>query len=150
VLRPEDLLAEAEERAHLAVTLLPALRPAVDALLGRLSAELPALDRAVPSHGDFRIGHLLAARDGLTVIDFDAMCLADPALDVAAYVAGAEDPDGVLEPLLEGYGARPQTLDWYLATTTLMHAVGPFRRMDPQWPERVEATVRTAMEALNP
>ena len=58
----------------------------------------------------------------LAVVDFDEMCLAAPALDLATYAADVvrgRDADldavaEVLDGLLDGYGERPQALDWHL------------------------------------
>ena len=66
---------------------LPELRPRVEALLERLGRELPAGLALVPAHGDFHVDQLLVAGDGIAVVDFDEMCLAAPALDIASYAA---------------------------------------------------------------
>jgi Ser/Thr protein kinase RdoA (MazF antagonist) len=91
------------------------------------------------------------------LVDFNDMCLAPAALDVATYAAkvahGRPDddaPGAALDALLAGYGDRPEALDWYLATAILTRATHPFRRLVPNWPERVDGMVRTAMEAMNP
>jgi hypothetical protein len=86
------------------------------------------------------------------------MCAASPALDAATYasylVLGAP-PDLVpareaLELLLEGYGGRPNAIEWYLATSILRRAPRPFRYLEAHWPERVEAMVEAAEAALVP
>jgi hypothetical protein len=43
-----------------------------------------------------------------------------------------------------GYGERPEGLPWYLATMMLRRAPHPFRRFEPEWPDRIEAMVRAA------
>jgi Ser/Thr protein kinase RdoA (MazF antagonist) len=88
------------------------------------------------------------------VIDFDGLCRAAPALDLATYAADvargrASDVDAVhavLEPLLEGYGSRPDALDWHLGAAILGRAAHPFQRQLPGWPERVERMVAAAEE----
>ncbi len=90
----------------------------------------------------------------MAVIDFDQMCLAAPALDLATYAADVvrgRDSDvgavqAVLEPLLRGYGSRPASLDWHLAAAVLGRAAHPFQRQVPDWPQRVESTVAAAEE----
>jgi hypothetical protein len=54
----------------------------------------------------------------------------------------------VLDALVEGYGARPDGLDWHLATAVLIRASHPFHRQLPDWPERVEEQVATAETVL--
>jgi hypothetical protein len=88
----------------------------------------------------------------VAVVDFDQVCLAAPALDLATYAAdvvrGREtDLDAVgavLDRLLAGYGARPEAVDWHLAVAILGRAAHPFHRQLPHWPERVEAMLRAA------
>ena len=89
-------------------------------------------------------------------IDFDSLCLAPPALDLATYAADvvrgrptdAESLQDVLEPLLAGYGTRPEGLEWHLAAAILTRAAHPFHRQLPGWRERMEAMVSTAEATL--
>jgi aminoglycoside phosphotransferase (APT) family kinase protein len=90
------------------------------------------------------------------MIDFDEMTAAPPALDLATYAAhqlwgdegGLDAARAILDELVEGYGERPEGLDWYLAALILRRSSHPFRRMRPDWPQRVEAMVGAAEEAL--
>ncbi len=50
----------------------------------------------------------------------------------------------VLEPLLAGYGGRPDALGWHLSAAILGRAAHPFQRQFEHWPERVEAMVAAA------
>jgi hypothetical protein len=54
----------------------------------------------------------------------------------------------VSQPLLDGYGAAPPALDWFLAAVVLCRAPHPFHRFVPDWPERVEGMVATAEAVL--
>ena len=109
----------------------------------------------VTSHGDFHARQLLDGGDELSVTDFDAICLAPPALDLSTYAAhlirgdprDLEHANAALAALVAGYGAPPAALSWYLAATILVRAARPFRRFEPAWPERVEAIVRAAETA---
>jgi aminoglycoside phosphotransferase (APT) family kinase protein len=130
---------------------LPALAERVDALLERLGRELPHDLPLKPAHGDFHVDQLLVG-ETVAVVDFDQMCLAAPALDLATYAAdvvrGREgDLAGVgevLEPLLDGYGGRPDGLGWHLSAAILGRAAHPFHRQVDGWPERVAAMVAAA------
>jgi ATP-binding cassette subfamily B protein len=154
---PFQHLMAAERSAHLVATILPTVSGRVKALLRKLEAAMPLLDRFVPSHGDFNARQLLVRPDGLAVVDFDAMCLAPAALDPATYaghlVLGRPDDlaeaEEVLEELLEGYGDRPLGLPWYLATCILRRSPWPFRYLDEHWPERVEGMVTASEAALD-
>jgi Ser/Thr protein kinase RdoA (MazF antagonist) len=121
-----------------------------------LHATAPNGSAQAPTHGDFHVDQLLRVGDELVVIDFDEMCLAAPAFDLATYLADVVRGRGddlasiaaVREPLLHGYGARPPGLDWYLAAVVLTRAPHPFQRLLPGWPERVKRIVGVAEAVL--
>jgi hypothetical protein len=133
----------------------PGLGPRVERLVNRLWESLPD-GPPVPSHGDFHEGQLLCGDEAVAVIDLDEMTAAPPALDLATYAAHSlwgdegelEDARAILDELVEGYGERPEGLNWYLSALILRRASHPFRRMRTAWPERVAAMVSSAEEAL--
>jgi ATP-binding cassette subfamily B protein len=149
---PRDQLAAAASSGELVAAIQPKLRPRLRALLRELDEGAPSVDGFVPTHGDFNARQLLVTTDGLAVVDFDGMCLAPAALDLATYAAyvvlgGEHDLDEaseVLDELTEGYGDHPLGLSWYLATCILRRSPRPFRYLDEHWPERVEGMVRAA------
>jgi ATP-binding cassette, subfamily B, bacterial len=151
---PERHLRGAVRKGALIADVLPELRPRVEALLDRLARERPGDLPAAPAHGDFHVDQLLVS-DRVAVVDFDQMCLAAPALDVATYAAdvvrGREGDlaavGDVLEAFLSGYGPPPAALDWHLAVAILGRAAHPFHRQLPNWPDRVEAMLRAAEHA---
>jgi Phosphotransferase enzyme family len=154
-LPPARQHAVAAQFGEMVTAIAPHLGPRVKRLVERLHATLP--DAAeVPSHGDFHEGQLLFDGDAVAVIDLDEMTAAPRALDIATYAAHSlwgdegqlEDARAMLERLVEGYGERPPGLDWYLSALILRRASHPFRRMLPDWPERVAAMVGAAEEAL--
>jgi Ser/Thr protein kinase RdoA (MazF antagonist) len=155
--RPGDQLAAAAASARLVSRLVPRLSRRLEVLLADLERSTPDAGSLVPAHGDFHARQLLQGGDGLCVTDFDSMCLAPAALDLATYPAhlvrgGEDDLDearAVLVALVEGYGTEPQGLSWYLATGILRRGPRPFRFLDERWPERVEAMVDAA-EAVAP
>lgn len=64
------------------------LPPAHAEVARRVHAGVPSHgDVLAPAHRDLHDGQLLSARDGLVVLDFDLLCLADPLLDAANLVA---------------------------------------------------------------
>jgi aminoglycoside phosphotransferase (APT) family kinase protein len=136
--------------------LLPSLAPRLSYLLERLSRNVPDPGDPLLSHGDFHAGQLLETGGVFAVIDFDSMCVAPAALDIATYVAhtvrgdeGDLDRAGeVLARIIDGYGTTPDALRWYLVTALLRRAPFPFRYLDDQWPERIEAMLDMAEETM--
>ena len=153
---PERLLGAARRKAGVVAAVKPDLRPRLDTLLRRLADELPAGLPLVPAHGDFHPDQLLLGPCGITLVDFDELCRAAPALDLATYaadVARGRDDDrerlaAVLDGLLAGFGARPAALGWHLAAALLGRAAHPFQRQLPDWPERTERTLAAAEASL--
>jgi Ser/Thr protein kinase RdoA (MazF antagonist) len=153
---PSFQLAAAERSSELVTALLPGLYGRVQALLGELEATMPVADRLVHSHGDFNARQLLVTSDGVAAVDFDSICLAPPALDVADYagheVRGTEDDveqiSRLLVDLVEGYGERPVGLSWYLATSIVRRSPEPFRYVEEHWPERIEGMIAASEAAL--
>jgi ABC-type lipoprotein export system ATPase subunit/aminoglycoside phosphotransferase (APT) family kinase protein len=145
-------LDAASASARLVCRVAPELTRRVTALVGTLSGSMQPQRDAVCSHGDFNARQLLVHDGELVLTDFDELCAASPALDMATYAAylirGAdhdlERADEVLGALVDGYGARPDALDWYLATMILRRSPRPFRYQDEHWPERVQGMVRAA------
>jgi ATP-binding cassette, subfamily B, bacterial len=154
---PLSQLEAARASRDLVAAIAPSLTGRVGALVAQLEESLPADAERVPSHGDFNARQLLLDGDRLAVVDFDAMCSAPRALDVATYasylVLGRDgDLDQaltVIALLLEGYGTRPPALSWYLSAAILRRSPRPFRYLDEAWPERVEQMVGAAEEALS-
>ena len=153
---PSHQLAVARASARFVAAIMPVLGGRLEALLRELEATVPSIDRLVLSHGDFSARQLLVTRDGLAVVDLDAMRVAPAALDPATYTAhlvfgepgDLDEACEALEQLLGGYGGRPPALSWYLATSILRHSRSPFRYFDEHWPDRVEGMVAAAETAL--
>ena len=154
---PERQLASARHKAELIAAVAPELRAKVQPLARRLERTLPTAPILHPAHGDFHADQILVGEDRLAVIDFDSLCLAPPAFDLATYAADVvrgrptdrTSLEHVLEPLLAGYGTRPDALEWHLAVAVLTRAAHPFHRQVPGWRERMEAMVSIAEGTLD-
>jgi ATP-binding cassette subfamily B protein len=152
---PGNQLEAAAATAGLISALSDTLGRRAAALLGRLARELPLGVPLVTAHGDFNSRQLLASDEGLALVDFDGLCRAPAALDLATYAAyvvlGEEDAldraASVLDALVAGYGSRPPALEWYLATCILRRSARPFRYFEPEWPRRVGAMIAAAESA---
>ena len=153
---PRAMLEAAAHGAGLVAAVVPQLARRVRHLLARLEEHAPEPGAMVASHGDFNISQFLDLQGALAILDFDEACLAPAAFDVASYAANVvsgrpgdlERADAALDALLGGYGARPADVDWYLAALLLRRAPSPFRLHKRRWPERLEAMVAAAEEAL--
>ena len=79
----------AAKRARLLEQHVPQLAPLVRRVTDALCAELAALpaDTVRPAHGSFKPSQLLVRDGALFVVDFDQVCLADPALDLGYFLA---------------------------------------------------------------
>lgn len=136
--------------------LVPELAPRLTRLLADLEHRQPWPGLRVAAHGDFHAGQLLVDGNGTVILDFDKMCAAAPALDLAtfaAHLARGEADDlrevaQALDSLAEGYGGRPDDLGWYVATAILRRAPFPFRYLEEHWPERIHELVGTAETAV--
>jgi alpha-maltose-1-phosphate synthase len=154
--RPAEQLDTAAASADLVGRLAPALRPRLHLLLEKLEAATPSDLPVVSAHGDFHARRLLDGPEGLVITDFEAMCRAPAALDLASYAAelvGGDPADldpalAVLDRVVEGYARRPEELSWYLATTILRRSPRPFRRQEDEWPQRIEEMVAAAERVL--
>lgn len=146
-------LDAARRKAALVAVVAPYLASRVGRLVRRLAESSPPPTGLVPAHGDFHAGQLLRVEGSLYLLDLDSICLGAPGLDLAEYAAGAteaglESGTAVLDALVDGYGARPDGLDWDLAAAILVRASHPFHRALPGWPERVERMVAAAEAVL--
>jgi Phosphotransferase enzyme family len=116
------------------------------------------LGHLTPAHRDFHDGQVLIDREGVSVVDFDTLCLAEPALDLANILVhlelralqrlcGATWAEAAGAALLEGYGARPdERLRLYADATRLRLAcVYAFR---PRWGAVVPALIRRVGRTL--
>lgn len=89
VFRLEDEHAKLAERAPAIATVHPDFAPRVAALVDAARAQLPLLPRLplVPSHGTFKLAHLLRDGTRIGLVDFDSFVQADPLYDVANFTA---------------------------------------------------------------
>ena len=89
---PHDFAAEtrsiAKKGVHIPV-ILPQVGSAIEALLERARELHEQLPQEPPTftHGDLKSEHIWVAPDRLTMMDFDTVRLADPALDVGCFLA---------------------------------------------------------------
>lgn len=152
----DDVLNKSAVRADFVAALLPEMREELNSLLSELTVRAPSGLPRVTSHGNFHAGQLLADPEGMTLIDMDRLCLAPAAYDLASFSAHVafgrpgdlELVNATLDSLLEGYGARPPGLEWFVANCLLRRAPVPFRHQDEHWPEAVASLVGSARQAL--
>jgi hypothetical protein len=114
------------------------------------------------AHGDFKTEHLWVHRGGVTLIDFDTSCVADPALDVGKFLAdlrwwymtkGHNGIEAAQRHFLDGYahGTRVDRLARariYESVLLIRLAVHRTQLFDVHWPERTEELVRLSAQIL--
>jgi Phosphotransferase enzyme family len=144
--------------------LLPELGARINAMLARAANLYDGLPQELPTfaHGDFKTEHLWIGAGGLTVMDFDTCCLADPALDVGKLLADLEywysayNQEGVKQAqthFLSAYASGTPTdrvrRAWpYAALTLVKLAVHRLRLCDDDWPARTAHLVGRAEAIL--
>jgi Ser/Thr protein kinase RdoA (MazF antagonist) len=142
-------------------TLLPDRAAEIDRLVTSLASHLECLvEPEVTVHGDFYDDQVLVADGRAILLDFDGARLGSPLLDLGNFIghlsAGrghALDGAGTARTVfLDAYQkVRPARLDnvlLYEAAALTALAVGPFRRLEPDWPEQVERLIRLAETRL--
>jgi hypothetical protein len=110
------------------------LPPSLDEILGRLEAvsrDHPA-DPPVATHGSFRPGQVLLSAGGrIAFIDFDGLCRAEPALDVAQFRASlrsaAMSDVSANADRVRMLGLLDGVCDHFLARYTALHPVSTER-----------------------
>lgn len=163
---PGHVLAdEASDMRELARTLgilVPSLASRLERLTSALADALTALpDEAVPLHGDFYTDQVLVSERGVVLIDLDEMRRGHPLLDVGMFLAhlaaSTSDDAGQVEAgevFREAYAReRPRgsnAVPIFEAAALLRKAPGPFRRLEPDWPQRIERLVVLAERCLAP
>jgi hypothetical protein len=151
---PEDHLLMARVTSRHVGFLLPDVAADLERVLGILESLTPRVRSMVPAHGDFNEDQALATTGGIALLDFDHVCLADPAFDPAALTAHRLVGSGgdmksalqALEELLTGYGPAPEHLSWYLALATLRRSGSPFRFLASDWPDRIRRIIKCSSE----
>jgi len=153
---PLDHLDRAASAVEVVAAVAPSLRARARAMLAALEDALPDNPRGVIAHGAFHAGELLREDDRLAVVDFDDVCRAPAALDLATF-AGAvacgdeRDVDAVgevLDRVVAGYDRRPRALDWFVTAAVLARSHTRFRSLEEDWPERTEGMVAAAGRLL--
>jgi hypothetical protein len=113
--------------------------------------ELPA--RAVLLHGDLYDDQLLVGPEGVVLLDLDEARPGHPLVDVGNFLAhlSANASESLRPAFLDacaraGFDLRGVAA--FEAAGLLTLAVGPFRRLEPRWPERVAELVQLAASRL--
>ncbi|MBA2571020.1 MAG: phosphotransferase [Chloroflexi bacterium] len=149
------------DAARTVARLIPALESRVTRLSDRIARRLDDLEtRTTIIHGDFYDDQVLVDETGVTFIDFDEARFGDPRVDVADFIAhvsarwGADAGVNAREAFLDAYlGSHGRStgsdMAGFEAAALLRMAVGPFRRLEPDWPVAIERLVSLSEEALD-
>lgn len=146
--------------------LLPDLGVQASTLAEQIATELARRPQgSTVLHGDFSADQAIRAADGgVTLIDLDAACRGDRAIDLGSARAAAlihatvrgdaGAADAPMTALLDGYGAHRQlpdssSLALHTAAHLLRRAPEPFRHRQPDWDRTVHAIVMQAGRVLD-
>jgi hypothetical protein len=150
-----------------AVAALDPLLPGRAAALARLAAAIETAWLSLPPtppvlvHGDFYEDQILVDdSEGLALLDWDEAGLGPAALDASCWLAHAQaaELEGERAPVAAEeirsawLAARPQDarqLDLLAGIQLLALAPGPFRRLEPGWPQAVERRWRQAVDLIS-
>ncbi|RMH01254.1 MAG: hypothetical protein D6702_11910 [Planctomycetota bacterium] len=145
---------------------LPGQAEAVRRLVARLGATFALAEgfQPAPIHANLFGDQILAGAAGIGIVDWDDLCLGDPAFDVgrtAAHFLFAVSGRGPAErerlaAFLAGHAERagespPEPrLAWHIAAALLLRAkISALRPLAPGWPEQVERSLAMAHAVLD-
>lgn len=116
----------------------PSLAPRLDEVLRRLPQRSWRPDRIV--HGDFSADQVIAASDGIRIVDLDRLQLGETHHDLGGFAAAELRRTGgwgLTAELLAGYTGQvdPDGLTAWTAHALLLRLAEPFRAASPTWPE---------------
>lgn len=160
--RPQDELLFLKKRLE---QNCPHLKPKVEEIVGAVAAVLEEEAPSAPTHGDFKLDHILIDGDRLALIDFDDFAEADPLLDVTRMLVvigrsvsprlpvSHEGAWAVQQAFVEEYFAHVPAawrarLPFHYAKAILKIANIAVRRQRPGWAEEVEVLVEEARASL--
>ncbi len=145
------------EVAQTIAVLIPGLAREVVQLAERLIAHLNVVQGPTAIiHGDFYEDQLFVSDIGVVLLDFEEAQLGDPLLDVGHFLAQLSlrgNAEHARAAFLDAYAAfhpraRKDAL-LFEARAVLSLALGPFQRLRPAWPEKIERRIRLATDRLD-
>jgi Ser/Thr protein kinase RdoA (MazF antagonist) len=150
-----------KQAAETLATLLPDDAVRVRRLADEIASELEGLPPAEPRpiHGDFYDDQVLVGDGTLTLLDLDEVRLGDPLTDVGnflGHVSAKLTDEGRVDASREAFlgawasrtgGDRCAPLLHEAAALILM-AVGPFRRLEADWPDGIRRHLDLAADRL--
>lgn len=140
--------------------IMPELAGRLDWLSDDITARLASMDeRFVTGHGDFYDDQALVGENGVVIIDLDELRRGHPLLDAGNMLAhlrsgqargeaiGSARESFLDATLRHGLHCEPE-IAVFEAAALLKLAPGPFRRLEPDWPDGVERIVGLAESTL--
>jgi Ser/Thr protein kinase RdoA (MazF antagonist) len=160
----EEQIVFLNRAADLLCWACPASTELIHAIVQKVGARLRD-QVSVPIHWDLKSDHIFLEQEKVLFLDLDAVCLGDPARDVAhlaAHIAcGIDSPETVSElaqatadTLVEEYfGLVPaewrEQFNLQYAIAVVEGACGLFKRQELRWSERAAEALHEAQRALS-
>lgn len=164
---PRDLLEELQRHTESVRRVAPELASRMEKTLRALGAALERLvpEPMVPTHGAFRLDHLLPVEGGVGVLDLDTLCRSGISADAGNFLAYLESL-AVRRPRLQsllrecasafsdalppGSADRGAWLSWYHCASLVKIATRGPLLLAPDWCESSHALIGRAEERLAP
>jgi Ser/Thr protein kinase RdoA (MazF antagonist) len=160
--RMRDHLSRCHPKLPLLGLACPELEPEIDRLVKRAIEVEGAFDESgfTAIHGDFHMAQVHVEGERAFLIDFDALCLADPAADlgnVLVFLKGKArrlpDVPRLVDAFLEAYfeemdPAIAARIPLYEAITHLRRACKKLRLKGPRWEKKVRRMVAQAADCM--
>jgi aminoglycoside phosphotransferase (APT) family kinase protein len=105
----EEQIAALEDWVAKAIQVHPEAKESLERTLATIAALDHDLDAFEPTlvHASFSLREVLVSDNGVTIVDLDRLCNADPAMDLGKLLANLKhksDEDGLPEELIHNYG----------------------------------------------
>jgi tRNA A-37 threonylcarbamoyl transferase component Bud32 len=161
---PQDYLTQAFETSRMLAVLSPDLSEQVQRIHRNLKRTTPEdCQRPGFVHGDFYYGQVLVAHDSTGFVDFDRSHMGSRLTDLGNFLAHLRllnienrihEPDRLACGFMDAYAEvsreklSARELKWWTALSLFLLAVGPFRRLEPGWPQLVQAILAAVEDEL--
>lgn len=141
---------DAEETRKMLTNILPSEAKLADTVFDQLKDYSQAAGKIGFVHGDFYYGQVLCHKGKVSILDFDRSHSGDTVFDVGNFLAhiklmclrgelnaGENIEDIFLTAYKEIRDIDMQELNFWIAFGLYQLAVGPFRRLEPSWREKI-------------
>ncbi|MEE9554994.1 MAG: phosphotransferase [candidate division Zixibacteria bacterium] len=152
---------DAEETRRMLTKILPIEAKLADTIFDELKNHSLAADKPGFVHGDFYYGQVLCRTRKVSILDFDRSHRGDTVFDIGNFLAhikllrlrgeldGEKDIETIfLKTYKEIKDIEMSNLNFWIAFGLYQLAVGPFRRLEPNWKEGITTILAECKKIL--